>query len=193
MSITTKNGYDLWELISALQKDIRRGNEKQAVFWALELESINPTTLWNRLMLIASEDIGPANSQMSVLIDVLHRQYQNLSKSGEEGLFLIHAVLALSRSKKTREVGELFVMTYPKVELGKEFGEGLPPIPDYAIDMHTPKGREKGKGLEYFYSEGTKINPDAGSKYREEALKFERTELAKAYWSRLGTRSQVTF
>jgi len=193
MSVTTKNGYDLWELISALQKDIRRGNEKQAVFWALELESINPVTLWNRLTLIASEDIGPANSQMSVLIDVLHRQYKSLSKSGEEGLFLIHAVLALARSRKTREVGELFVITYPKVELGREFGEELPPIPEYAIDMHTSKGVERGRDFEYFYSEGTKINPDAGSKYREEALVAERSERNKAYWSRIRGRSQVTF
>ena len=116
----TKNGYDFWELMSALQKDIRRGNERQAVFWAVELESFKPTALWNRLIVMASEDIGVANNQMSVLIDVLNKQYQNMPK--ERGLFLIHAVLALSRSRKSREVDELLKIIYPTVELGREFG-----------------------------------------------------------------------
>lgn len=35
----TPRGYDFHELLSALQKDIRRGNEYQAVFWAAELGS----------------------------------------------------------------------------------------------------------------------------------------------------------
>ena len=40
----TKRGYDMYELISALQKDIRRGNEYEAMFWAVELETFNDTT-----------------------------------------------------------------------------------------------------------------------------------------------------
>lgn len=34
---TTKNNYLLDEAVSALQKEIRRGNEENALFWALEL------------------------------------------------------------------------------------------------------------------------------------------------------------
>ena len=29
---TQQNGYVLWEVISALQKEIRRGNEKEAMY-----------------------------------------------------------------------------------------------------------------------------------------------------------------
>ena len=35
--VFTQNGYPLDEIISALQKDIRRGNEEQALYWVLEL------------------------------------------------------------------------------------------------------------------------------------------------------------
>ena len=35
----TPGGYDLFEVLSALQKEIRRGNEYNAVYWAAELES----------------------------------------------------------------------------------------------------------------------------------------------------------
>jgi len=41
----TTRGYDIYELLSALQKDIRRGNEYEALFWAAELESLNPKML----------------------------------------------------------------------------------------------------------------------------------------------------
>ena len=40
------------EVLSAMQKEIRRCKEYDAVYWAVELESFNPTgpkTLWNRL------------------------------------------------------------------------------------------------------------------------------------------------
>jgi replication-associated recombination protein RarA len=57
-----------YDLVSALQKDIRRGNEYEALFWAVKLESLNPTRLWNRLKVIASEDIGPANPIIPLVI-----------------------------------------------------------------------------------------------------------------------------
>lgn len=45
----TKRGYYIDELLSALQKDIRRGNEYEAVFWAVELDGYSPWKLWDRL------------------------------------------------------------------------------------------------------------------------------------------------
>lgn len=56
----TPKGYDLHEVISALQKELRRGKEYEAVYWASELESFNPKLLWNRVRVIASEDVGIA-------------------------------------------------------------------------------------------------------------------------------------
>jgi len=73
----TQRGYDIYELLSALQKDIRRGNEYQALFWAVELESFNPTALWNRLRVIASEDIGLADPLAPLTIDVLGKEYRD--------------------------------------------------------------------------------------------------------------------
>jgi replication-associated recombination protein RarA len=56
----TRKGYYLDEVTSALQKEIRRCKEYEAVYWALELESFNYKALWNRLKVIASEDVGLA-------------------------------------------------------------------------------------------------------------------------------------
>src|SRR4030042_3972037 len=106
---TTPKGYDMHEVLSALQKEIRRCKEYEAVYWAVELESFNAATLWNRLRVIASEDIGLANPNATLIIDVLARQYDDAvsRKSDSSRLFLVHAVLYLARSPKSRIVDNL--------------------------------------------------------------------------------------
>ena len=34
-----------------------------------------------------------------------------------------------------------------------------PTIPDYALDMHTMKGKAMGRGLDHFRTEGAKLVP----------------------------------
>ena len=75
MTVKTQNGYDFYELLSALQKCVRRGLEEQAVYFAVELDGFNSTALWNRLRIIASEDIGCANPLMPILIETLEKSY----------------------------------------------------------------------------------------------------------------------
>jgi len=154
----TPRGYDFHELLSALQKDIRRGNEYQAVFWAVELESFNPTALWDRLRVIASEDIGIANPLAPLVIDVLEKEYDDAKERGNDSyrLFLVHAVLFLARSHKSRIVDDLLNVVYGEIQLEDK----KLPIPDYALDMHTLRGKKMGRGLEHFFSEGTKLNKE---------------------------------
>jgi replication-associated recombination protein RarA len=154
----TQRGYDFHELLSALQKDIRRGKEYEAVFWAAELESFNPTALWNRLRAIASEDIGIANPLALLIIDVLERKYDDARKRNNDSyrLFLTHAVLFLARSRKSRIVDDLLNVVYGEIQ----HEDKKLPIPDYALDMHTLRGKKMGRGIEHFFSEGTKLNKE---------------------------------
>ena len=154
----TSRGYDIYELASALQKDVRRGNEYQAMFWAVELESFNPTALWNRLRVIASEDIGIANPLAPLVIDVLEKEYDDAKERENDSyrLFLTHAVLFLARSRKSRIVDDLLNVVYGEIQ----HEDKKLPIPDYALDMHTLRGKKMGRGLEHFFSEGTKLNKE---------------------------------
>jgi replication-associated recombination protein RarA len=153
----TQRGYDFHELLSALQKDIRRGNEYEAVFWAAELESFNPTALWNRLRVIASEDIGIANPLALLVIDVLEKEYNSAKERGNDSyIFLTHAVLFLARSHKSRIVDDLLNVVYGEIQ----HEDKKLSIPDYALDMHTLRGKKMGRGLEHFFSEGTKLNKE---------------------------------
>jgi len=157
----TPKGYHRDEVVSVLQKEIRRGKEYEAVYWALELESFNretgagATMLWNRLKVIASEDVGLANPTAPILVNSLEASYLKAKKNGKGAalLFVVNAVLLLVRSPKSRMVDNLLIV----VSKSKERLE----MPDYAIDKHTIRGRKKGRGWDYFFAEGAKLENQA--------------------------------
>ena len=127
----TSKGYDMLEVLSAMQKEIRRCNEYEAEYWATELESFNPKALWNRLRVIASEDIGIADPLASLIVDVLEKQYDDAvaRKNDSSRLFLVHAVLYLARAPKSRIVDNLLAVF-------NNDNERLE-IPDYAPVSYT--------------------------------------------------------
>jgi len=169
---TTKHGYDHYELISALQKCIRRGMDYEAVHFAIELETFNPTMLWNRLRIISCEDIGPANPVMPLLIDLLQKQYlaeKSKLTTNTHQLFLINAVVCLCHSQKSRITEDLLsIVNYERENENKFLN-----IPDFALDIHTKQGKNKGRGIDHFFTEGNKIeNEGIINPYTEKAKKL---------------------
>lgn len=148
--------YDMHEVLSALQKSIRRGDERSAVYWATALDIAGgsyPSTLWRRLFTIASEDIGVANSNAIVQLKTLYECWEGDKDYGEKKLHLIHAVVMLARSPKSRICDHLCILAY---------GGARPnniAIPDYAIDKHTRRGRKLERGFKHFFEEGAKLAP----------------------------------
>jgi hypothetical protein len=167
----TKKGYDTYEVLSALQKTIRRGMEKEAMYFALELaESDHWSILWDRLEVIVNEDIGLANPQLIVLIATLRDQSERSRKSRKKSwrLMLANAVLGLCRSAKSREADH-FQCT---VRLARDLEDLRLEVPDFAYDMHTSKGLELRRGLEFFREESTKLVPEHRDDYEEEAYRL---------------------
>ena len=163
----TPNGYFLDEVISALQKEIRRGNEYEAVYWAVELESFNSKALWNRLKVIASEDVGVAEPHAPLIIDALESMYDYAKekKKEEYRMFFVNAVSILARAPKCRIADNLMITLYGDIKQGKRLK-----MPDYAIDKHTFRGRRMGRGIKHFIEEGSKIkNEGLEDPYKEKA------------------------
>lgn len=155
----TVRGFSPWEVVSALQKSIRRGDQVQAVAWAVELDqSGHGTWLWNRLLVITSEDVGlgwpEGPAVIRGLFDTWREQKAYNRDSHPERLMVVHAALLLARAPKSRLVDEATCGTYGVEEpLVKE-------IPDYAFDMHTAKGKRLGRGLEHWEQEASHLeNP----------------------------------
>ena len=73
---------------------------------------------------------------------------------GDRYLFAIHAVRFLCQCQKDRSSDELLNWLARAVERGLR-----PVIPDYALDLHTRRGQEMGRGLRHFLLEGAQVAP----------------------------------
>lgn len=174
--LQTESGYPFDEVASSLQKTIRRGLEEDAMYWAAEMESRYPDYLWRRLQVISVEDIGIADPQVVLYVAEMRRLYQELKKEYDKEpkkksrsfrMALANAVLAMCRASKSRIGDEFQIVIYGRREAGWKID-----VPDFALDMHTSKGRGMKRGAEHFWTEGVKLSREAGlqNPYSEEAV-----------------------
>jgi len=160
VEVKTYHGLEADQVISALQKEIRRGNTENAVLLAYEMAVTSPELedyLWQRLMVISVEDVGFGDAHAPVLIHTLYQMIGRFNLSdGERKVFAIHGVKYLCDCPKDRSSDEMYNWVKHAVE-----NEGVRPvIPDYALDMHTEKGRALGRGKRHFYQEGARLSPE---------------------------------
>lgn len=171
---STIGGYKCEEVTSALQKCIRRGLEEDALFWATELDLSNfGEYVWKRLKIIASEDIGlEENSSRAILVRALYENWSEQRKKADtrhapERLFLVHAVIALCRSFKSRSVDNALIVFYEGERKKRS-------IPDFALDRHTSRGRRMRRGWHHFFTEGVGPNMQPDARYEERAREIRR-------------------
>jgi len=111
--------------------------------------------LWRRLQVISVEDIGFGAVYAPILIETLNNFRKNHPYgSVDRPLFFVHAIRYLSECSKTRSSDLL------KNIIEQEFLIGIyPEIPDIALDMHTRRGRELGRDLNFFYEQASFVSP----------------------------------
>lgn len=139
----TYSGYKLDVMKSGLQKYIRRNEPVKALECAFELYRMTEVDLrpaasnmYNRLAVIAVEDIGPSN--VSLVLTVI----QNVLDDKRDSALLCSMVQALAGSKKTRVLSHLNRAYFPSnkeirekhniniATLGKSEWKPLPGDPD---------------------------------------------------------------
>lgn len=151
----TKKGYDFYEVASAFQKSIRRGLEEDAMYWGIELyDSGYSTYCWKRMIIMCSEDVGLGNPSCIVQVMALKQSFDFLSACRDDGakkLPFTQAIVVLVRSGKSRYIDHAITVRWQTHQ------EEFKPLPDWAYDMHTRKGKSLGRGLKYFYQESCKI------------------------------------
>lgn len=158
--ITTKNGYACDEVISALQKSIRRSKEEDACRFAYELYISSPQLeekMWRRLLTIAVEDIGMGNPMASVVVNSLFQMKDQFDYAdGDRPIYFIHAIRYLCSSEKDRSSDLLKNIVIKTFAMGE-----LPEIPDVALDKHTVRGKAMGRDSFHFLNEASKVIPQA--------------------------------
>lgn len=161
-SVTTRNGISGDEVISMLQKSIRRGIEHNALAAAYEMYITSPQfedKMWRRLLAISVEDIGFGDVHAPELIYTLYKIRQEfLYNDGDRPIFFVHAIRYLCRQYKERSSDNV------KNMLIKDFAHGRGvEVPDYAFDVHTVKGRAMGRDELHFLTEASRVIPQLES------------------------------
>ena len=173
----TRNGLNGDEVISALQKSIRRGKERDACEFAYEMYITSPQfeeKLWRRLLAISVEDIGMGNTNAPIFIHSLNQMRKEFQyNEADRAMFFVHAIRYLRQSEKDRSSDLL------KNIVIKNFAMGyVPEIPDIAFDKHTTRGKKMGRGSEHFLNEASIVIPQ---KKVDNHYKEEYAELLKKY------------
>ena len=175
--VKTRNNFLGDEIISALQKSIRRGKEREACEFAYEMYITSPELeekLWRRLLAISVEDIGMGNPQAAILVKTLNDMRKEfLYGESDRAMFFIHAIRYLCESEKDRSSDLLKNIVIKKFAMGY-----LPEIPDIALDKHTTRGQKLGRGSEHFLNEASKVVPQASV---DNNYKQEYAEILKEY------------
>lgn len=155
----TRHGHILFEAVSALQKAIRRGEEYEAMAWAVELAPTHESYLWRRLTTIANEDIGLADPTAVAFVNAQRDAWWDMRAAGDDAacyLILANTILAMSRAPKSRLADHFQCVVVADVETG-----GKRTVPDYALDKHTLRGKQMGRGMSHWLTEGTKLSQPA--------------------------------
>jgi replication-associated recombination protein RarA len=156
----TKGGFNFFHVSSAFQKCVRRGMEHEALYFGTELYiSGFEEYAWFRMLVMASEDVGLAETTVVPQLRSLYETYVHFkakkNSHGPERLPFTHAILILVRCKKSRLVdNKLCYYFFKRDEIAP------PDFPDFVFDMHTIEGKKKGRGNAHFYEESAKIEND---------------------------------
>lgn len=157
--VITRNGLQGDEVVSGLQKSIRRGLTKEACEFAYEMYITSPQfeeKLWRRLLAISVEDIGMGNIQAAPIINSLNQMRKEFAyNESDRAMYIFHAIRLLAESEKDRSTDLL------KNIVIKSFAMGyVPEIPDFALDKHTVRGQAMGRDSFHFLNEASKVIPE---------------------------------
>ena len=176
--LVSPHGFAVDDLVSVLQKEIRRSHVDNAVLAAYEMYRTSPDVaqhLWRRLRIIAVEDVDMGLPLGPVLIETLHRSFD--ATPGGDWMMACHAVRLLATAPKDRTSSEHADWAATMVELGRATVE----VPDYAHCVHTKAGQQQGRGLMQWWENGARVNDELASadhRYRDELIALHREDEA---------------
>lgn len=151
----TPDGHTLSDVRSALQKSIRRGDERVASYCAWQMHERYNKYLWKTLLVVSAEDCyGCVTKEVLALRDA---EYECRKKDGKVSpIFIAKAVTLLLRCEKSRDADYVAcnLLDAEDVDISNyinvENPEPLYDLPDYVYDCHTYKGRAMGKTRQDF-------------------------------------------
>ena len=144
-----KSGVPYDEVISGLQKMIRRGKVREALVFAQEMfDSGFHSAVARRLMVISAEDIGLANPEVVSQVYTFCTGYLVAKKDSPSGrvepLALYLAIILMASSPKNRESDDAQIVTIARMKAGKDSAAKIIKENEaLVVDQHTQRGRSR--------------------------------------------------
>jgi len=188
----TKHGLNAMEVLSAMQKAIRRSNEVDAMRFAVELIHTSPefcSMVCNRLVIIAHEDVDSLQAPwvvpyvQSTVDRVLPLYRKRRENPGGARMLVGNCIMLMCRAPKSRRADHF----QAAIGLASLLEGYAPRIPDYALDKHTAAGKRMRRGLDHFRKVGTTLMSRDGEIYAED----EYADEAYRLWALKKTTSSV--
>ena len=181
--VCTKRGYNLFEVVSCLQKAIRRGDTALAGYMAVELfESGFDQYCWKRLLTVSAEDCaGIITQEIRALYDSF-LQVNEGAKRRRGRIFISKAVIVLCQARKCRDADHLQNFVYDRQMIDAErlaaavaetrSNPENVELPEYTFDVHTRRGRMNGRTkAEFFQTEFAALLPREQGEFDHLVLK----------------------
>lgn len=176
------------EAVSSMIKELRRGRELDAMYWAAQIERRYHKYVWRRLVIFAAEDVGVANPIALMVTYGAWQAYERVrkeQKNRSDKDILAMVVLMLARSDKSRESNLTWAMMSSCMEFGWKplVQPGEPEamlemvddlerlgwqalVPEYALDGHTKRGKidwpVPSDRHRNWFTIWSKVEPDVG-------------------------------
>jgi len=161
----TKCGESMFLISSALQKAVRRSDERLAAFCVWELvRSGYHGHAWKRLRTMVLEDIQ-SEDQVALLVHRYEQLAEEFGKTDWGGeVAAIQAAIALARAKSSREADwarwwfQSVAEEHVKDNADDKYQ--YPTLPDEAFDKHVSHERSKGRGMGHFVLHSSRVTDE---------------------------------
>ena len=143
-----RNEDEHYDTASALIKSIRGSDPDAALYWLAKMVvgGEDPRFLARRLVILASEDVGMADSR-GLLVANAAAQACEFVGMPECQYHLAHATVFLACAPKSNASGEAYWKAKAAINKGP-----VQPVPLWLRDAHSKAGKDAGHGKDYRYS-----------------------------------------
>ncbi len=136
-----------YDQVSALIKSVRGSDPDAALYWLVTLLESGESArfLARRLVILASEDVGLADSNALVVAEAAARAVEFVGLP-EARLTLAHATLYLALAPKSNSATRALGAVTAAIRTG-----GVAPVPEHLRDVHYAAAATLGFGIDYRY------------------------------------------
>jgi len=146
----TEHGHWVAEAVSAYQKLLRRGDLDGALYFGLLVYRKAPAYIWRRTLIAVAEDVGLADVETVMRVGQLFQMWAGAAAGSwsTSPHHLSLAIMLIRAAPKDSRVEDAQTLMLERIKDGQ-----VRPVPDFALDAHTRRGKAAGASWRDWYAD----------------------------------------